>query len=52
MIKENTCCVHLTIVIKMLCERHNVLLIGASEELSTSRVKVYCSRSQDVNIPR
>lgn len=29
---------------RVLCERHNVLPIGVSEELSTSRVKVYCPR--------
>jgi len=37
---------------RVLCERHNVLPIGVSEELSTSRVKVYCPRCQDVYIPR
>lgn len=36
----------------MLCERQNVLPIGVSEDLSTSRVKVYCPRCQDVYIPR
>lgn len=34
------------------CERQNVLPIGVSEELSTSRVKVYCPRCQDVYTPR
>lgn len=29
---------------RVLCERQNVLPIGVSEELSTSRVKVYCPR--------
>jgi casein kinase II subunit beta len=37
---------------RVLCERQNVLPIGVSEELSTSRVKVYCPRCQDVYIPR
>jgi casein kinase II subunit beta len=29
---------------RVLCERQNVLPIGVSEDLSTSRVKVYCPR--------
>ena len=37
---------------RVLCERQNVLPIGVSEELSTSRVKVYCPRCQDVYTPR
>lgn len=37
---------------RVLCERQNILPIGVSEELSTSRVKVYCHRCQDVYIPR
>lgn len=37
---------------RVLCERQNVLPIGVSEDLSTSRVKVYCPRCQDVYIPR
>lgn len=37
---------------RVLCERQSVLPIGVSEELSTSRVKVYCPRCQDVYIPR
>lgn len=37
---------------RVMCERQNVLPIGVSEELSTSRVKVYCPRCQDVYIPR
>ena len=37
---------------RVLCERQNILPIGVSEELSTSRVKVYCPRCQDVYIPR
>ena len=37
---------------RVLCERQNVLPIGVSEELSTSRVKVYCPRCQDIYIPR
>jgi casein kinase II subunit beta len=37
---------------RVLCERQNVLPIGVSEDLSTSRVKVYCPKCQDVYIPR
>ena len=37
---------------RVLCERQSVLPIGVSEELSTSRVKVYCPRCHDVYIPR
>lgn len=37
---------------RVLCERQNVLPIGVSEDLSTSRVKVYCPRCQDVYLPR
>lgn len=36
---------------RVLCERQNVLPIGMSEELSTSRVKVYCPKCHDVYIP-
>ena len=37
---------------RVLCERQSALPIGVAEELSTSRVKVYCPRCQDVYIPR
>lgn len=37
---------------RVMCERQNVLPIGVSDELSTSRVKVYCPKCQDVYIPR
>lgn len=37
---------------RVLCERQHVLPIGVSEELSTSRVKVYCPRCHDVYLPR
>ena len=37
---------------RVLCERQHVLPIGVSEELSTSRVKVYCPRCVDVYLPR
>jgi len=37
---------------RVLCERQAVLPIGMSEELRTSRVKVYCPRCEDVYIPK
>lgn len=37
---------------RVLCERQNVLPVGMSEELRTSRVKVYCPRCEDVYIPK
>lgn len=37
---------------RVLCERQHVLPVGMSEELRTSRVKVYCPRCQDVYIPK
>jgi casein kinase II subunit beta len=37
---------------RVLCERQNVLPIGLSEELSNSRVKVYCPKCQDVYVPK
>jgi len=37
---------------RVLCERQPVLPIGMSEELRTSRVKVYCPRCEDVYIPK
>ncbi len=37
---------------RVLCERQSVLPLGLSEELSTSRVKVYCPKCHDVYIPR
>ena len=37
---------------RVLCERQGVLPLGLSEELSTSRVKVYCPKCHDVYIPR
>ncbi|EGR31788.1 hypothetical protein IMG5_102270 [Ichthyophthirius multifiliis] len=37
---------------RVLCERQNVLPLGMSEELRTSRVKVYCPRCEDVYIPK
>ena len=36
----------------VLCKRQQVMPIGVSEELNTSRVKVYCPRCQDVYVPR
>jgi casein kinase II subunit beta len=37
---------------RVLCERHNVLPVGMSNELRTSRAKVYCPRCQDVYYPK
>jgi casein kinase II subunit beta len=37
---------------RVLCERQNVLPVGMSEELRTSRVKVYCPRCEEVYIPK
>jgi len=37
---------------RVLCERQFVLPIGLSEELSTSRVKTYCPRCQEVYVPK
>ena len=36
---------------RVLCKNQNVLPIGVSEELSTSRVKVYCPKCEDVYFP-
>ncbi|MCQ2818825.1 MAG: hypothetical protein MJ252_16285 [archaeon] len=37
---------------RILCNRQLVLPIGMSEELSISRVKVYCPKCHDVYMPR
>ena len=37
---------------RILCDRQLVLPIGLSEELSTSRVKTYCPKCQEVYVPR
>jgi casein kinase II subunit beta len=37
---------------RILCDRQVVLPIGLSEELSTSRVKIFCPRCQEVYVPR
>lgn len=37
---------------RVYCERQPVLPVGMSEDLRTSRVKVYCPRCQDVFIPK
>lgn len=37
---------------RLLCEKTIMLPIGLSEELSASRVKVYCPRCQDVFYPK
>ena len=37
---------------RVLCERQNVIPVGLSEELRTSRVKVFCPRCEDVYVPK
>lgn len=37
---------------RILCDRQLCLPIGLSEELSTSRVKTYCPKCQEVYVPR
>ncbi|KAM3139753.1 hypothetical protein pb186bvf_008211 [Paramecium bursaria] len=37
---------------RVLCERQNVLPLGLSHELRTSRVKIFCPRCQDVYSPK
>ena len=37
---------------RVLCERHNVMPVGMSNDLRTSRVKVFCPRCQDVYYPK
>ncbi len=37
---------------RVLCERSNVLPLGMSEDLRTSRVKVYCPKCEEVYIPK
>ena len=37
---------------RILCDRQLVLPIGMSEDLSISRVKVYCPKCHEVYIPR
>ena len=37
---------------RILCDRQLVLPIGMSEELSISRVKVFCPKCKEVYIPR
>eukprot|EP01017_Pseudomicrothorax_dubius_P012327 TRINITY_DN149_c0_g1_i1.p1 TRINITY_DN149_c0_g1~~TRINITY_DN149_c0_g1_i1.p1 ORF type:complete len:257 (+),score=70.55 TRINITY_DN149_c0_g1_i1:91-861(+) len=37
---------------RVLCERQNVLPVGMSEELRTSRVKVFCPKCEEVYIPK
>uniref|UniRef100_A0A7S3N8X6 Casein kinase II subunit beta n=1 Tax=Euplotes harpa TaxID=151035 RepID=A0A7S3N8X6_9SPIT len=37
---------------RVLCKRHPVLPFGASSELGTSRVKVFCPLCKDVYVPR
>ena len=37
---------------RLMCERQNVLPVGMSEELRTSRVKVFCPKCEDVYIPK
>jgi casein kinase II subunit beta len=37
---------------RVLCEKHNVLPVGMTDELRTSRVKIFCPRCEDVYIPK
>ena len=37
---------------RVLCEKHNVIPIGMSNEIRTSRVKVFCPRCQEVYYPK
>ena len=37
---------------RVLCERQHTLPIGMSEEIRTSRVKIYCPRCQEVYMPK
>ena len=37
---------------RVLCERHNVIPIGMSNDIKTSRVKVFCPRCQEVYYPK
>lgn len=37
---------------RVMCERQNVLPVGMSDELRTSRVKVFCPKCEDVYIPK
>lgn len=37
---------------RVLCERQNALPVGMSEDLRTSRVKVFCPRCEEIYIPK
>lgn len=37
---------------RVLCEKHFVIPVGMSNDIRTSRVKVYCPRCQDVYYPK
>jgi casein kinase II subunit beta len=37
---------------RVLCERQHTLPIGMSEEIRTSRVKIFCPRCQEVYMPK
>ena len=37
---------------RVLCDRQLVLPLGMSEDLSISRVKVYCPKCEEVYVPR
>lgn len=37
---------------RVMCEKQNVLPIGLSESLKTSRIKVYCPRCKEAYAPR
>lgn len=37
---------------RVMCEKQHVLPVGVSEELRTSRVKLYCPKCQDIYFPK
>ena len=37
---------------RVLCERRHMLPVGMSEDIRTSRVKVYCPQCQEVYLPK
>ncbi len=43
---------HFGICPRVMCQNQPVVPIGMNEELSISRVKIYCPKCEDVYIPR